>query len=121
MAEVTASLAQKLSEEGYSFFLGWNEGEIRHRESAESSEQLFTVLPELLKCRPAAGEETDCAGIFGEGGWGKVIFVGKKLPDGAEQYGAALSTVLCAAGETEPGRAYFSPGNYRQKLQGIVI
>lgn len=121
MAEVTASLAQKLSEEGYSFFLGWNEGEIRHRESAENSEQLFSVLPELLKCRPKAGEEADCDGIFGEGGWGKVIFVGKKLPAGAEQYGAALSAVLCAAGETEPGRVYFSPGNYRQKLQGIVI
>ena len=121
MAEVTASLAQKLSEEGYSFCLGWNEGEVRHRESAENSEQLFTMLPELLKSRPEAGKEADCTGIFGEGGWGKVIFIGKKLPARAEQYGAALSAVLCAPGETEPGRACFSPGNYRQKLQGIVI
>ena len=121
MAEVTASLAQKLCEEGYSFFLGWNEGETRRRESAENSDRLFTVLPELLKSRPKAGEEADCAGIFGEGGWGKVIFIGKKLPAGAEHYGAALSAVLCAPGEPEPGRAYFSPGNYRRKLQGIVI
>ena len=121
MAEVTASLAQKLSEEGYSFFLGWDEGETVHRESVENSEQLFTVLPELLKGRPKPGEEAGCAGIFGEGGWGKVIYIGKKLPEGAENYGAALSAILCAPGETEPGRVCFSPGNYQQKLQGIVI
>lgn len=121
MAEVTASLAQKLSEEGYSFFLGWNEGETVYRESVENSEQLFSVLPVLLKSRPRAGEETDCTDIFGEGGWGKVIFIGKKLPAGADRLGAAISAFICAPGETEPGTVYFSPGNYHQKLQGIVI
>ena len=121
MAEVTASIAQKLSEEGYSFFLGWDEGETVHRESVENSEQLFTVLPELLKGSPKQGAEAGCAGIFGDGGFGKVIYIGKKLPEGAENCGAALSAILCAPGETEPGRVCFSPGNYQQKLQGIVI
>ncbi len=127
MAECAASVSQGILNLGYSFTLGWTEGQKVRTEYIEQEEDLLQMVPMMLKhgvemttgSGEYLGELTASAGQFG-----KVIYLAGTLGDEISHLSYAdMTCLLCgSAGASEAYHIVsFRPEHYREDLAAIEL
>lgn len=123
MAEVVASSAQALLEQGLCFVLGWTEGTDLVQEEIEEEEDLLQAIPRMIKmgARPELSMESGEREMgAGQDSFGKIIYFARKLPEYELPFSFTDRTaVLCSEGSTsEDWRIFcYSPKTYSEDLQ----
>ena len=126
MAEVVASVAQSLVNQGIFYKLGWTEGKSIVLEDVENEEQLLPLIPRMLKTG------TDMEAGFGAclyvqsesvAPFGKVIYFGKEIPEDFESFPSGeMVLVLCGNQQHDYWNTInYGPGTYVEDLQMIEL
>lgn len=124
MAEVTASVCQALSKSGTPFSVGWNENKKCIIENINSTEELITAIPQLLKC----GADTEMSGAkryfenYGCAAFSKIIYISKTIPDGYYDFAAqsSITPILCSAVPID-GAVTFDTDSYSESLNLLEL
>lgn len=124
MAEVTASVCQALSKSGTPFSVGWNENKKCIIENINSTEELITAIPQLLKC----GADTEMSGAkryfenYGCAAFSKIIYISKTIPDGYYDFAAqsSITPILCSAVPID-GAVTFNTDSYSESLNLLEL
>lgn len=125
MAEVVASVAQSLSDQGISYKLGWTEGNSVVLEDVESENQLIPLIPRMIKSGNTK-KEVLVSNIYEQQSqetFGKVIYFAKELPEETDQFHfTELVFVLCGmAQDNQWYTVNYLPETYAEDMQKIEL
>lgn len=122
MAEVTASVAQVLTEQGVPYKFGWTDGGTVVLEDVESEEQLIPLIPRMIKTgREQAETDRNSQNI--QENFGKIIYFSKEIPEDLDMFCFTdLVYVLCGSQQDSQWMTVsYGPETYAEDLQKIEL
>lgn len=132
LCEAVSSVAQAYAQEGISFTLCWNYGDLLQRRDISSEEELPEAVFSMLKDQ---SDETTLHGTelylhdLGSAQSGKIFYFSKHIPDRLEEFAgnSQIRLFLCSAeknglqGEDENGMFWFSPETMEEVFENIIL
>ena len=129
MAEAVSSVAQKLSEEGVLFTLGWTDGRFPERVEVEYSEDLLEAIPRMIKTGRDPEGDPGFRMLKDDGSYGhfsKVIYFAGDMEDFEAFCRGMMIFMIC--GETAPvtdgapaETYYYNAADYKEELSELEL
>ena len=115
MAEVMASVCQRLADNGIQFDVCWNEADDIEKRSVTDSDSLLTIIPEIVK--NAANPECPLPDFSG---YGRMIYFSSQPIEEFNQYNS-FGVICNEYIDKSDNMTVFTAANYKEELERLEI